>query len=187
MMTLKMGLKSRLDQDHQKNNVIMEQEQVDDKHWEHLFEAYKESSTQFDKNILYISSGALGLSMTFLSDVVDLPNATCKVLLTISWVVLTLTILISLVSHYLSMKALNLEMKNLYLDVKNKMDKWVKGLNISMLVTLPLGILFLVIFISINLNSMAKKVKTKEKQGIELPKKPVSKPQVKTTKKKSST
>ena len=43
----------------------------DDKtYYEVLSKAYHESSVQFDKQILFISSGALGLSFTFIKDIV---------------------------------------------------------------------------------------------------------------------
>ncbi len=79
--------------------------EIDIKQWQHLFEAYKESSIQFDKNILYISAGALGLSMTFIKDIVPLNEALYVSLLIIAWSIFTLIIFASLLSYYLSMKA----------------------------------------------------------------------------------
>lgn len=165
--------------------------EIDIKQWQHLFEAYKESSIQFDKNILYISAGALGLSMTFIKDIVPLHESIYISLLLVAWSIFTLVIFMSLLSYYLSMKALNREMQDLYVEEKhrkeNKSNKWVKRLNITMLSGLPLGLIFLIIFIAINVSSMAKKQaqqSTKsavvQKYGIEVPKKPVLKLKVNT-------
>jgi len=57
----------------------------DDKpYYEQLSKAYFESSVQFDKQILFIASGALGISFTFINDIVDLNCANWKALLFIS-------------------------------------------------------------------------------------------------------
>jgi len=132
----------------------MEEEDIDKEHYNQLFELYKESGAQFDKQILYIASGALGLTMTFISDVVSLACAQHKFLLSVLWSLLTLIILISLLSHYLSLKAMNHRMQNLY-KKKDKNSKilntWVEGLNIAMLVGLPIGIALIILFISLNI------------------------------------
>lgn len=132
----------------------MEEEDIDDKHYNQLFELYKESGVQFDKQVLYISSGALGLSMSFITDIVEMKTATHKYLLASSWIVLVLIILASLTSHYLSMKAMNHRMEN-RLKKKDKnsslYNSIVSKLNVSMLIGLPVGITLLICFITLNL------------------------------------
>lgn len=126
----------------------------DNEYWNKLFEAYKESSSQFDKNILFISSGALGLSISFISDVVKLPDSSYKWILGTSWTVLTIVILFSLMSHYFSMKAINSKMENLYREKdkkSEKLNKYVRLLNLLMLIGLPIGIIGLVTFIILNI------------------------------------
>lgn len=126
----------------------------DQEYWNILSEAYKESSIQFDKNILFISSGALGLSISFISDVVKLSEASYKWILGTSWTVLTIVILFSLMSHYFSMKAINYKMENLHIEKDKKSEefnKYVSLLNLLMLIGLPIGIIGLVIFIILNI------------------------------------
>lgn len=125
-----------------------------DKYWHSVYELYKESSKQYDKNVLYVASGALGLSMTFIKDIVDFSSVECKVLLLIAWSILVITILTTLLSHFVSMKALNQKMATIDddNDPKTKMLNGVlEKLNFLMLVLLPLGILFLLIFIYLNI------------------------------------
>lgn len=130
----------------------------DKEYWNQLFETYKESATLFEKNLLYITSGALGISITFLSDIVNLNNARFFFLLIIAWSIFTLVILLSLVAHYCSMKSMNHEMKH-FLNAKkpkNQFDQWVKRLNVLMVGGLPLGLVFLIFFLSLNLSNMSK-------------------------------
>ena len=47
----------------------------DKTYYEVLSKAYHESSVQFDKQILFISSGAFGLSFTFIKGIVKLDKA----------------------------------------------------------------------------------------------------------------
>jgi hypothetical protein len=125
-----------------------------EKYWHSVYELYKESSKQYDRNVLYIASGALGLSMTFIKDIVDFTNVECKILLMISWFVLVGVILMSLISHYFSMKALNQKLATINddNDPKSKwLDEIVGILNLLMLIFLPFGIMMLFIFIYINI------------------------------------
>ena len=129
-------------------------EKEDLEYWNKLFEAYKESSSQFDKNILYISSGALGLSISFITDIVKLPVASYKWILGSSWIILTIVILFSLLSHYFSMKAINFRMQYLQSNEDNKsenLNNKVTLLNLLMLIGLPIGIIGLVTFIILNI------------------------------------
>ena len=126
----------------------------DNEYWNKLFEAYKESASQFDKNILYISSGALGLSISFITDIVKLSNASYKWILGTSWITLSIVILFSLLSHFFSMKAINFRMQNLFKETdKNskRYNKAVSSLNLLMLIGLPIGIIGLVTFIILNI------------------------------------
>jgi ABC-type siderophore export system fused ATPase/permease subunit len=132
----------------------MKDKDIDQEHYNQLFELYKESGMQFDKQILYISSGALGLSLTFITDIVEMKIATNKCLLSTSWIILVIIIFLSLTSHYISMKAMNHRMENLKdtKDTKSSFyNKIVSILNITMLLGLPVGIAILLCFITFNL------------------------------------
>jgi len=61
------------------------------------------SQDQYDKTLLTISTGALGLSFAFIKDIVNISSATNINFLTGSWICLTLSILCILIS-FLSAK-----------------------------------------------------------------------------------
>jgi len=121
---------------------------------EQLNKAYIESSSQFDKQVLFIASGALGISLAFIKDVVKLNVATNKVLLLLAWIFFGAVILICILSHYTSLKAINYKIENLY-QKKNKtskrLDLWTQTFNILMMIFLATGLTLLFIFIEINI------------------------------------
>jgi len=59
-------------------------------------ENYKQNLKMLDNQLLVLSSGALGLSLTFVTDLVDLQEAMLLPLLILSWVLLGTGILVSL-------------------------------------------------------------------------------------------
>ena len=121
---------------------------------EQLNKAYFESSSQFDKQVLFIASGALGISLAFVKDIVKLDKSVYKSTLLMSWIFFGIVILISIISHYTSLKAMNSKIENINLiDDKesNKFDNYTKWFNILMIVFLSLGLIFLNIFIGINM------------------------------------
>lgn len=59
-------------------------------------ETYKQNLRMLDNQLLVLSSGALGLSLTFVTDLVDLQNAMLLPLLILSWVLLGTGILTGL-------------------------------------------------------------------------------------------
>ncbi len=125
-----------------------------DKYLERIYDAYFESAKQFDRQILFIASGALGISFSFIKDIVDLDSSIFKYILIFSWVLLTLVILLSLLSHYMSKQALNQKIKFFEFEEQgsaNKLNKYVKILNISMILALVAGIVLLITFVGINI------------------------------------
>lgn len=119
-----------------------------------LNKVYFESSTQFDKQLLFVASGALGLSLAFIKDIVVLSKATNKELLLLSWISFGLVILINVISHYTSLKAINYKIENIY----KKKDRFsqsfnsvTKYFNIMMIVFLASGLVLLIVFIGINI------------------------------------
>lgn len=127
----------------------------DDKaYYEQLSKAYFESSVQFDKQILFIASGALGISFTFINDIVDLDCASWKPLLFTSWMLFSLVILFSLLSHYFSKQAINLKMQNIGYENDNEsktQNNRVALLNKLMIAFNMLGLFSLLSFVFINL------------------------------------
>ena len=115
---------------------------------------YLESSSQFDKQLLFVASGALGLSLAFIKDIVVLSKATNKALLLLSWISFGLVILINVISHYTSLKAINYKIENINKrndKLSKKFNSVTKYFNVMMIVFLALGLALLNIFIGINM------------------------------------
>ncbi|MEN8123088.1 MAG: hypothetical protein ABFS35_22305 [Bacteroidota bacterium] len=123
-------------------------------YYEQLSKAFFESSVQFDKQILFISSGALGLSFTFIKDIVDLESAIYKWLLIISWVLFVIIIFFSLLTHYISIQAINTRIENIETNTDRKsknLNFIVKTINRLMIFLIALGLLSLILFVFVNI------------------------------------
>jgi hypothetical protein len=131
----------------------MSEDEETEKYKEILYKGFAYSSEQFDKAMLYVSAGALGVSITFIEKIVPLDKAHNKWLLLLSWILEVVTILLFTLNHYLSFKAFNNEIVQLYVEKKKQKtnDRLVKWLNLAMIVSLPLGLISFIIFIFINI------------------------------------
>jgi hypothetical protein len=69
---------------------------------------------EFDKAILSLSAGLLGLSLAFIKDIVPLSQATALFLLYLSWVLSAGAVLLTLVSFWASKRAFNAQLGALY-------------------------------------------------------------------------
>lgn len=122
-----------------------------------LIDTARESTRSFDKTAITVASGALALSVGFISDVVDSMEWQC--LLWVSWFALILSILAILVSFLTSRKALNCridEWDDKFHNRKssNRSECWSQAtstLNLAAIGLLVLGIIGLVLFAGINL------------------------------------
>lgn len=125
-----------------------------DPYLDQLNKAYIESSSQFDKQVLFIASGALGISLAFIKDIVKLDVATNKVLLLLAWIFFGAVILICILSHYTSLKAIKYRIENLYQKkdkISKRFDWWTQAFNILMMLFLTTGLTLLFVFIGFNI------------------------------------
>jgi hypothetical protein len=120
------------------------------------------SITQFDKNILFIASGALGISFAFIKDIVpNLNESIYKAFLFTSWYLFATVIFLSLLGHYLSMRAHTWAVNNPHVDDETfnneviKKNKPIRRLNILMIIANFIGALSLILFIHLNLFAMS--------------------------------
>ena len=121
---------------------------------EQLNKAYIQSSAQFDKQVLFIASGALGVSLAFIKDIVKLEIATNKPLLLLAWISFGTVILICILSHYTSLKAINFKIEHVHQKTdktSKRFDFFTKLFNILMIVILAAGLILLNVFIGINI------------------------------------
>ena len=117
------------------------------------------SNDQFDKNVLFIASGALGISFGFIEKVVpNLDSTTNQCFLIDSWYCFGGVIFISLLAHFISMMAIRWSIRennNYCTDKYQKVEKaWnytVRGMNIFMIVGLFTGIVLLIAFVKHNI------------------------------------
>ena len=123
-------------------------------------DALKYSTEQFDKNILFIASGALGVSFAFIKDIVpDLSKAQCTNYLIASWYIFAGVIFVSLVTHFLSIQANRWAIENNDLDditFDKKIKKWnipIRILNFLTIIAILVGAIFLIYFINHNITN----------------------------------
>lgn len=134
------------------------------------------SEDEFEKRLLYIAAGALGLSFSFITDIVTISQSTCLWILIVGWGLLAACILINLLSHIGSKNKANesIDLIDAFLtsgesdnssliDAINKKNSQTELVNKTTVWSLFLGIAFIITFASINLlqnntpNKMAKK------------------------------
>ncbi len=118
----------------------------------------KYSNEQFDKNVLFIASGSLGISFAFIKDVVnDFENAVSKNALITSWAIFASVIFISLISQFIVARACDWSYKNQNLDTNIyncKVLLWnipIRILNFTSILALFVGVLILIYFIKQNI------------------------------------
>jgi hypothetical protein len=136
-----------------------------------LLTKIKDASEQhFEKNLVYITSGTLVLSMTFIEKIAPLKNAMGIPALIIGWVFLTISLMINLLSHRTAARNSRNRTRELddevdekiiqaHIDADNvKMDK----INDRTVNSMILGIAALVVYCSINAFQMSKQYEDKD-------------------------
>ena len=117
----------------------------------------QQMQSEYDKAILALSGGALGVSMTFLKDVVIKQGVHGGGYLLAAWVCWGLSITCTLFSYYTSAQALRRAVKQtedrlIYLELAGGCFNLVtKALNITAGVLFMLGVVSIVIFVAHNL------------------------------------
>jgi len=131
-------------------------------------EMYKEifikSHDRFDKYILYLSTGAFVLSLTFLERITSSPLPHTLGFLFCSWILLLLSMLFILLSFYTSAESArayyeaviieeNNPARNAKLQRGEACARWTKCLNCLAFIMLFLGLFFLVGFVCMGLST----------------------------------
>lgn len=105
---------------------------------------------QFDKLLIYLSSGGLLLTIGFIENIIKIDESAYISLLITTWISFTGSLIIMLFSHRTSLRSMNLELSG----IEEKSDFWdtiTNSLNWIGLTLLVLGILSFIIFVLINL------------------------------------
>lgn len=133
-------------------------EKVKQEYLKSLGEDYKYSIGKFDSQVLYLSSGALGLTLAFIKDILPIDKSSFIGLFYAAIWLFVLTILFSFIAHYISSTLIAKRIE----DIENnntdniKESKIITRLNIFQIIGLIAGIICLVLFVNINLVVMSK-------------------------------
>jgi hypothetical protein len=137
-------------------------EKLHDEYRKKVWEDSKSGSENFDKYLITFSSGALGLSLTFIKDIVPLKDAIWIPSLIVSWVAFIVCILVTLISFRISILALEKmspALDDFYLkgnvDAFNKHmeDPWTKAVDWCAwggIILFVLGLFFTMMFVGAN-------------------------------------
>ena len=119
-----------------------------------LQELSVKSQEQYDKTVITLSIGALGLSFAFIKDIVDIKVANGINFLTGSWICFTLSVLSVLLSFLASKYALNqaivAEDNNKEINI-NRADLITTILNWLSSAFFIIGLIFIIVFVKLNL------------------------------------
>ncbi|QTY28158.1 hypothetical protein [Flavobacterium sp. CS20] len=129
-----------------------------------LYVQKAKSDDLFEKAITFISSGALGLTLTFHDKIVPVENAIWIALIAVGWFLLVATLFLNLVSHYKSSKSTDYTIDEIdsiidyqlsYEDFRKKLtkrNKQIDRLNLASIVLLGIGLLVIIMYVSINIH-----------------------------------
>lgn len=129
----------------------------DDSYVLQLYTTLRYSNEQFDKNVLFIASGSLGVSFAFIEKLVpDLRVAVCSNDLIKAWYCFAGVVFLSLISHFISSLSISwsIEHHNDH-NWEAKRKKWnyvTRTLNIAMIFGLLSESVLLIHFINQNIN-----------------------------------
>lgn len=127
-----------------------------------VYETKSKSQDDFEKYINVIASGGLAITIAFFDKVVDIHKSTYISLIIIGWILLVLTLLTNLISHYLSISHAQQTIDEInekkyddvFINVK-KRNGCIKILNGISIGSLIIGIIFIIIFVTLNLTIMS--------------------------------
>jgi hypothetical protein len=121
------------------------QQELYDKHAGQAWTDQQASSDEFDKSLMTFSSGALGLSLSFIKDIVPLDKAGFLCWLFISWVSFSLCIVATMASFPFSIQAQKTHLDYLYkyyIEGRPEFFNKQSGWSIAVTVCAVLGAIF---------------------------------------------
>lgn len=133
------------------NNQI--NEEIKREYIKDLYADFRYGIEKFDTQALYLSSGALAISLTFIKDIVPINEAVCLMLYYIALILFGFTILIGFVAHYISSNQIMARIKKIEQnDFAVQDNDWIRLINITIVAALVIGIGLLIAFTIINMN-----------------------------------
>jgi hypothetical protein len=122
-----------------------------------LISAENQAQTAYDRTVLTLSGGALGISFAFVQDFIS-GDPVARILLLVAWLSWILSLSLVLVSHYLSTLAMRKAIEQVddgtIYDgaVGGAYDDWLRKLNASGGVAFIIGVVMIAIFAFCNLS-----------------------------------
>ncbi|SDW64667.1 hypothetical protein SAMN05444410_104202 [Hydrobacter penzbergensis] len=144
---------------NEKSSTIEEAFKQEDiaKYKDELITILHKSQENFEKQLSYISAGTLALSIGFIKDVIkNIAKAEYKWLLNLGWVLLGATLLINCISHIRAADLHNRTISEIndgnydHERIKKRYEE-VSRVNWFTVTTLILGLIFIIIFVTINI------------------------------------
>lgn len=127
--------------------------EVDPDHLHYLRDIYTTATQDFDKAILTLSSAAIGISLAFLDKIAPDPVRT-RWLVLVAWLMLTLSLLSTVVSFLTSQNAIRSDYVNYGAGKPVKGgNRWTPSLNYAAAALLVGGVLSLILFAYLNLDT----------------------------------
>ncbi len=110
-----------------------------------LLEIRAESERQFDRQIIYLSGGALVFSIGFVKDIIGNEEPVCKWMLILSWVCFSVALIINLFSYLSTKKAIDHDIlgKEKYSKLFNTLTNILNWISILNLLT---GLFLVILF-----------------------------------------
>ncbi|MBL8693168.1 MAG: hypothetical protein JNJ88_03650 [Planctomycetes bacterium] len=130
---------------------------VETKYREDLVEGRQQAQTSYDRAILTLSAGAMGVSLTFLKDIAGGGRAVqVRCSLVASWISLTLAVLFVVLSFVLSRRSFDVAIKNLDSqrnlgNLGGRFARWTEISNALAGISFLVGLVALCIFAYANL------------------------------------
>ena len=122
-------------------------------------DAINESQSDFEKNLVYLSAGALVLSIGFIEKIISFDKASNKWIVVVSWGILASTLLLNLASHLISVgnstkarEEMDMGMEyNKLIERISCRNKLMRTINWISYVLFAFGVILVVVFCSINM------------------------------------
>lgn len=135
-----------------KHNVMIEQlDPIEEEYQKALFRWVDYSTSQFDKGIFYVSSGALALSFTFLEKFIKKDQLGWEGFLITSWILFAIVIIIHVANHYLSARSMIHAIEKCRdEEYESHLNKYLRYANVASIVLLFLALIFMIIFVYLN-------------------------------------
>ena len=130
---------------------IMSQEDI--KYRRSLQELENKAQDQYDKTVILLSTGALGISFTFLKEIVELDSVIMFGLLMGAWTCWAVSTTSVLFSFYSSKHALRKAIEDLDAgsEKENSYDKWTTVLNFCSGACFVVGLCLMIAFVLFNI------------------------------------